>query len=220
MARATLAPRRCRLSRLLLPIVIVALAAGTAAAADTPRHLIYLHGRIIQEQQSARPRHAEYGFYELEKIVEAFRSRGFIVTTEVRPEAITVSDAADRVVEQVRRRIAAGVPPDRITVAGASMGASIALRVAARLGEPRVRFVFLGPCLSTALPAVAAEEGVPLTGRLLGVREESDIPGSECASFRNRRDARELVINTGLRHGFLYQPLPEWVEPAVEWARR
>lgn len=23
---------------------------------------------------------------------------------------------------------------------------------------------------------------------------------------------------TGLAHGFLYRPLPEWVDPVVEWA--
>jgi hypothetical protein len=31
---------------------------------------------------------------------------------------------------------------------------------------------------------------------------------------------RELVLETGLRHGFLYRPLPEWVEPVVEWSTR
>jgi hypothetical protein len=29
---------------------------------------------------------------------------------------------------------------------------------------------------------------------------------------------REILLDTGLRHGFLYRPLREWVEPVVDWA--
>ena len=32
----------------------------------------------------------------------------------------------------------------------------------------------------------------------------------------NRRQEIELKIGTG--HGILYKPLPEWVNPVVEWA--
>ncbi len=37
------------------------------------------------------------------------------------------------------------------------------------------------------------------------------------AGPRNRV-AREIVVHTGLGHGFLYRPLPEWLNPVVEWA--
>ena len=29
---------------------------------------------------------------------------------------------------------------------------------------------------------------------------------------------KEIELNTGLKHGFLYKPLAEWVEPVVRWA--
>jgi hypothetical protein len=29
---------------------------------------------------------------------------------------------------------------------------------------------------------------------------------------------REIVLRTGLGHGFLYRPLPEWMTPALAWA--
>ena len=48
---------------------------GVATNAVRSRHLIYLHGRIVQEQQSARPRHPQFGYYELEEILDAFRDR-------------------------------------------------------------------------------------------------------------------------------------------------
>jgi hypothetical protein len=31
---------------------------------------------------------------------------------------------------------------------------------------------------------------------------------------------REVAINLGLGHGFLYRPHKEWIGPAVEWAKQ
>ncbi|HYK04225.1 MAG TPA: hypothetical protein VE974_20910 [Thermoanaerobaculia bacterium] len=209
-------------------LVAALLVAGCASAqnppAAAPRHLVYLHGRIVQEQQSRRPRHLEHGYYELDEIAAALRKRGFVVSAKLRPKDATVSGAADAVVQQVRQLMRSGVPADRITVVGASMGAGIAFRVAARLQEPDVRFALLGPCLSVGAPAVAAEEGTYPSGRLLSIREESDVPSSDCPAWTGggpdaaHLRGRELVLETGLGHGFLYRPLPEWLEPVLEWA--
>src|SRR5262249_26123869 len=88
---------------------IAFLAPSGVSAAEAPRHLIYLHGRIVQEQQNSRPQHPEFGYYELEKILEAFRQRGFVVSSEIRPKANSVSQSADHVVEQVRQLLHSGV---------------------------------------------------------------------------------------------------------------
>jgi pimeloyl-ACP methyl ester carboxylesterase len=191
---------------------------------EQPRYVIYLHGRIVQEKLSARPQSPEYGFYELEQILDAFRGSGFVVTGEIRPKSASVSDSADRVVGQIRRLLSSGVPPDRITVVGASMGASIAFLASTRLENPDVRFVVLGACLSANVKALLAEEGKGPSGRLLAIREASDELSDPCPPWtgdegtQSRLRAREIVIRTGLRHGFIYRPLPEWVDPAVEWA--
>lgn len=194
-----------------------------ASAPPAPRHIIYLHGRIVQEQESARPVHPEHGPYELEAIAEAFRKRGFVVTADRRAKGTTVSDGADFVVKQVRALLDAGVPPERITVVGASMGSSIALRTAVRLQNPRLRFALISPCLSVNVRAVEEEERSYPAGRMLVVRDESDVPSATCPAWTNDParttfTARELVINTGRAHGFLYQPLPEWLEPVVAFA--
>jgi len=42
------------------------------------------------------------------------------------------------------------------------------------------------------------------------------LAGSTCSS--PSLVAREMVLNTGLSHGFFYRPLPEWVDPVVAWA--
>jgi pimeloyl-ACP methyl ester carboxylesterase len=207
----------------LAPILVLASACG-AAEAPAPRHLIYLHGRIIQEQQSARPRHPEFGDYELDAILAAFRDRGFVVSGGIRPKAASVSESADRVVEQVRGLLAAGVPPDHVTVVGASMGASIAFLAATRLQEPELRVSVLGGCLSENVRALEAEEGRGPSGRLLSIREASDELSEPCPKWEEDATpgsalrAREIVLETGLRHGFLYRPLAEWVDPVSEWA--
>ncbi len=204
---------------------LVVLAAGSVAAAESgpERHLIYLHGRIVQDQQSARPRHPRFGYYEMDAILAAFRNRGFAVSGEIRPKAATVADSADRVVAQVRRLLDSGVPADHVTVVGASMGAGIALAAAARLQQSGLRFAVLGACLSGSVRELRAQGPGPI-GHVLSIREASDALTEPCPSWKNdptrspTLEAREIVLHTGLGHGFLYGPLPEWVNPVAEWA--
>jgi 2-iminobutanoate/2-iminopropanoate deaminase len=202
---------------------IAALAASIPALAP-PRHLIYLHGRIVQQQQSDRPRHPEFGVYDLEGILAALRGKGFEVSGEIRPREASVSDSADRVVAQIRKLIASGVPADHVAVVGASMGASIALLASARLQNPDVRFGVLGACLSESVAGLAAGEGKGPIGRVLAIREASDEATASCAPWDGEPRsgpplaAREIVLRTGLDHGFLYRPIPEWVDPVAEWA--
>ncbi len=221
--------RRRRLRRVGVGLAVGAVAlavpaCGVGAEPRQPRHLIYLHGRIVQEQQSARPRHPRFGVYELEKILEAFRERGFVVSSEIRPRSASVSDAAERVVEQVRQLLESRVSAERITVVGASMGAAIALVASARLQDPDLRFGILGACMSEYVRGLLAEEGKGPRGRLLFIREASDDLVAPCPPWRDDLGssvpvvAREIVLETGLSHGFLYRPLPEWVNPVVEWA--
>jgi pimeloyl-ACP methyl ester carboxylesterase len=199
-------------------------AASRAGDAGGPRHLIYLHGRIVQERQSARPRHERFGYYEVEKILDAFRGRGFVVSGEIRPRSASVSESAARVVGQVRRLLDSGVPAERITVVGASMGASIALLASTRLQNPDVRFGILGACLSENVRELLADEKKAPSGHLLAIRDSSDDVVGPCPPWKDvpgspsRLIVREIVINTGLSHGFLYRPLPEWVDPVAQWA--
>jgi len=202
------------------------LSSSLAASASEPaaRHLIYLHGRIVQEQQSARPKHPDFGYYELDQIVETFEKRGFSVTDGIRPKAATLDESAAKVVDQVRTLLASGVPASRIAVVGGSMGAAIALRASLRLQNPAVSFSVLGACMSQSVPQLLSEYGQRPAGRILAIREKSDEtsepcpPWSDDARSRTTLSVRELVLETGLRHGFLYRPLPEWVEPVVEWS--
>lgn len=208
------------IAALLAPLALTARADETG-----PRQLIYLHGRIIQDQQIARPRHPEFGYYELEKILATFRERDFVVTGEIRPKGNSLGDSADHVVDQLRGLLAAGVPARRITVVGGSMGAAIALLTSVKLQNPDVNFCVLAACMSRSVPGLRAEHGQTPVGRILAFREASDETSEPCPAWSDGAGSqalvvREIVLHTGLRHGFLYRPLPEWVEPVVEWAKQ
>ena len=204
-------------------VLLVGWPPGVPADALGPRHLIYLHGRIVQEQQSERPRHPQFGHYEVAKILDAFRDRGFVVSGEIRPKSASMSESADRVVAQVRRLLESGVPAEHVTVVGGSMGAAIALLASARLQSPDLRFCVLGACLSESVRGLLADEGRGPSGHVLSIREASDDSTGSCPPWKSDPKslsalvAREIVLNTGLSHGFLYRPLPEWVNPVVEW---
>jgi dienelactone hydrolase len=219
-------PRLLRLfgPGLLAMTLLLGRAAPSGAVEGQPRHLIYLHGYIVQAQQDARPKHPRFGYYELRQIEDALRERGFVVHAEIRPRSASVADSADRVVQQVRHLLDSGVPAHHVSVVGASMGGTIALLASARLQEPEVRFCVLGTCLDESVRRLRANAGRGPIGHVLSIREASDEVVGECPTWSAADEsypgliAREIMVETGLSHGFLYRPLPEWVEPVVDWA--
>jgi hypothetical protein len=182
------------------------------------RYLFYLHGRIVQDQgrKAVSP---QFGSYEYDEILRSFVSEGFVVISEVRPRGAEPSAYADRIVAQIRRLMDAGVPARNITVVGASMGGSMAMLVSSHLAARDVGYVLLGSCGEGA----PTELDGSLHGDVLSIYEASDAIGRSCeAVFERSRDLgrrAEIRISTGRRHGFLYRPLPEWMAPAVRWAR-
>ena len=180
-------------------------------------YLIYLHGRIIEEQ-GERPTHPRFGVYEYREILEVFVARGFMVISERRPAGTDGTAYAAKVVDQVKRLLAAGVPPEQVTVVGFSKGGGIAIVASSLLASDRVNFVFMGAC-ATWLDS--RPEIVP-SGRILSLREASDDLAGSCGSlFLRQTDGGEhieIVVELGGGHGAFYRPHPEWIEPLVEWA--
>ena len=210
---------------LMAALLLAGVSSCAAEKAPQPYHLIYLHGRIVQMQQDPRPLHPQFGYYEYEKILDTFRKQGFVVTAGIRPRSASVSESAELVVKQVRGLLDSGVPADHIVVLGASMGAGIALLASARLQNPDLRFCVLGTCLSERVRRLAADQGKGPMGRILAIREASDEVTASCPRWDPERvrspglTAREIVLDTGDHHGFLYRPLPSWVAPVSEWVK-
>lgn len=182
-----------------------------------PRYLFYLHGYIV-EDQNTEPVHPEYGMYQYSKIRLTFKDSGFVVISEARKKNREIEPYARKVAEQIRQLLKAGVPADHITVVGASQGSWIAMLASTYVANRGVNFVLIAACAADK----EFLKTVNLHGNVLSIYERSDVAQS-CSDYRadatGIRDWKEVELNTGLKHGFLYRPLPEWVDPAVAWAR-
>jgi hypothetical protein len=202
---------------------LLLLACSTGArrsqAPDGPRVLYYLHGKIVEDlgPRGVSPR---FGAYDFPGIISALRRGGLTVVSEARPRDTDPSAYADKVVADIRRRIAAGLPPSSITVVGASKGAVIASLVSSRLADSGVRYVLMANCNDWLIRTFDPR----LSGEVLSIYETSDDVGASCAPLIERSPAvrrfQEIRLETGLGHGTVYRPLPAWVEPTLAWARR
>jgi len=208
---------------LLLLLPATAMAAGVVLSvlpkAIDPRgdYLIYLHGRIIEEE-GPRPTSPRFGVYEYRQILDTFAGRGFTVVSEARPKGTDVAAYAKKVAGQVRALLAAGVPPERIAVVGFSKGGGITLAAAALLREqPKVRFVSLAGC--------GGGRKLDLPHPILSLYDAADDLSGSCgagfsaAPARTPFEHREIVLHVGRGHGTFYRPDPAWVEPVVSWLK-
>ncbi len=184
--------------------------------ADSRKYLFYLHGKIV-EDQGAKAVSERYGAYEYDKIIEGLQAEGFNVVSEARPKDTDVEKYAEKVARQIRQLLKDGVAPENITVVGASKGAFITMLTSTYLKNKNVNFVIIAGC--------GADRGflklVNLHGNILSIYEKSDGPGS-CQAFfddatgLNKR--KEIRLETGLAHGFIYKPMREWLIPMLDWA--
>ena len=186
------------------------------------RYLFYLHAKIVEDEglPASSPEHGEYQYGA---ILDRLASFGFVVVSEVRPKDASSGAYAQRIAAQVDSLLGAGVPPDHVTVVGASKGAYIAALVSHRVPAPGVRYVILSMCDAETV-AYMIEQGTDLHGEVLALRDAADTPdlvGSCEGLFTFSREIGrhdELVVEVGTGHGILYQPLDAWVLPAVQWA--
>lgn len=198
--------------------LLVALAALLPLPTPTPppRYIIYLHGRII-EDQGRRPTSADFGTYEYDAILDTLRRAGFVVLSDQRPPRTNSDSFATHVVAQVDSLLGAGVAPGAITVAGFSKGGWIAILASARIRHPDISYVFMGACGPWAF-----EPSLHITGRVLSLYEASDSLGISCEPLFAHRAAgtrtRELRLRIGGGHGAFFRPDDTWLRPVMAWA--
>ncbi len=192
-----------------------------AAQVATGQVVFYLHGRILEVQgPHAVDSVNGYGAYEYTKILNTFRKKGFTVISEVRGKNTQPVSYARKVVRQIDSLLNKGVDPGTITVIGASKGALIAMLTSSMLKNRQVNFVFLAACNHYTFGRFPE---LKFYGNILSVYEESDRIGRSCAGFKARSKEtishyKEIELHTGMKHGFLFKPLPQWVQPALQWA--
>jgi hypothetical protein len=181
------------------------------------RYLFYLHGAIV-EDKGLRPEHPTFGVYEYEAILDTLAARGLVVISEARKPGTNVYVYARKVMVQIDGLLAAGVLPDHISVGGHSKGGAIAIRVCSMLQNERMNFIFLASCFAGTF----TPPGPDLCGRVLSIYEASDELAGSCQRAFDMATRpliyHEIELQTGEGHGAFYRPIPEWIDPLVEWA--
>lgn len=189
------------------------------SSAASKKYVFYLHGAIL-EGENVSAKGEIFTQYQYAEILSAFRDAGFEVISEVRSADATVTGYARKVADQIQKLITEGTPANYITVVGGSKGALIAMYVCTYLKNREVNFVFLAACNDGNF---RANPDVRFHGNVLSIYEESDGIGESCLAFQKRSAEsishyKEIELNTGLGHQFLWKPLPEWINPSVAWA--
>lgn len=212
---------------LILFLIGISLTNGQTITESVPekvdksrQYLIYLHGGIVQDL-GADAVSEDFGKYEYYKILDAFKDQGFNVISEVRPKETEITAYAEKLAEQIKLLKMRGVKDKNIVVVGASLGAYMTIEAADLLKLKKVRYVLIGLCSEYAVKRYEKYKG-ELLGNFLSIYEESDQKGA-CQSIFQPLNAKakfkEIKINTGKGHGFLFKPDKEWVKPLVEWIK-
>jgi len=208
----------------LIFLLVSALSCSQQVLKDVPaapdkqtKYLFYLHGRLI-ENQGIRPTDPRYGVYEYEDILKTFAAKGFTVISEARPRDTDVNQYAEKVKGQIQTLLKAGVPPQHITVLGASKGALIAMRVSTVVRNNNVNFVIMSNCNDR----VDQNFNIDLHGNVLSIYDMNDEFGRTCQKFFAKATGlgkhNEVVLKIGTGHAVLYRPMKEWVDLVVDWA--
>ena len=180
------------------------------------KHIFYLHGRII-EIQGKDAYSEDFGKYEFDSIVSAIKVRNSFVHHEIRNENVNPHDYAMYISMQIDRLVNNGAKPIDITVVGASKGAIIAANIS-NMNTNSINYVLLAGNNDYQ----ETNNDWKFHGQVLCIYELSDkIAGKNYEYWKNKENFttkfEQIEINTNLGHGFLYKPLPIWIEPTKKW---
>jgi len=196
------------------------------AISPSAKYIFFLHGKIA-EKHGPNGIHPCFGIYDYHGIVKSFTNLGFKVISEIRPEGTKLDKYAKKVARQIKTLLTNGIPPEQITVAGFSKGATIALLVSSKLRNPGVNFVVMGVCGHNGARVrkhynKLIDQSVQfMQGRFLSIY---DVFDKKCeVSQRILKNAsanvifKEIVLKNGLGHSLFYRPRRDWIEPVAEW---
>lgn len=184
-------------------------------------YIFYFHNKFAEEN-SLETKHPEYGKVEYREIIESFQKEGFIVLSKKRKANTDVQEYAQKIVPQIDSLLNIGVKPNHITVIGTSKGGYIAQYVSTFIANPDINFVFVG-CYDKN--DVKNYPEINFCGNILTIYEKSDAFGVSAMERKKTsklkiNQFKEIELNTGLKHGFLFKQLKEWIEPCKMWAKR
>ena len=147
---------------------------------------------------------------------------GFIVLSEKRIKNTDTKKYAEKIVSQIDSLIKTGVKPNHITIVGTSKGGYIAQYVSTFAKNPNLNFVFIGSFQESDINNYPE---INFCGNILTIYEKTDVFGVTAIKRKETsklkiNQFKEIELNTGLKHGFLYIASDEWIKPCKMWAKR
>lgn len=203
----------------LISFVVTAILLLASTGSYATSYIFFLHNKFVEEYPTEAV-HPQFGKCDYFGILTALKRGGNTVISEIRPKNTDARIYAGKVKHQIDSLMQMGIKASEITVIGTSKGGYIAREVSMLLKNKEVAYVFIGCCSD-------GETGSPSAtyyGHILSIYEQSDAFHSCGAvvgkAVGNVPHFKEIALNTGLSHGFLFRPLDEWVKPALLWAQR
>jgi hypothetical protein len=183
------------------------------------RYVFYLHGGVVtvRGDMAINESVPEWGPYEYSRILDSLKARRVHVISEIRKEKVSDSVYVQKIAAQIDSLLKRRVPAQNILVLGASAGNNIALGVSDKMKNPKLRFVHMGGCWPDTWKDYTK---LDLTGHFLSLIEKTDPHGTCSKVFENRphmKSYREITLNTGLSHGFIYKGYDAWINPVFDW---
>ena len=199
-----------------------------AQSGPIEKYTFFLHNAFL-ETNDLNAAHPDYGRVEYEEVLQKFRDNNFTVISEKRNGNVNAVAYAQRVNGQVDSLIGLGVNPGHVTIVGTSKGGYIAQYVSTIAHNRELNFVFVGSFRETCLSCLGRQgdmEQLPdlnWCGNILNIYEKSDPAGNyaisrKLASCCGIEQYKDVELNTGLRHGFLFKAMDEWIVPVMNWA--
>ncbi len=183
------------------------------------RFLFFLHNRFLEEHD-LQDLHPEFGRTEYVEIISEFKKSDLNVISEKRTENVNVRDYAMIIVTQIDSLLKHGIHAKNITIVGTSKGGYIAQYVSTIANNPELNFVFIASFQNSDIQNIPE---INYCGNILTIYEQSDLFGvSAVPRVKNStcriNNFKEIELNTGMGHGFLFKPLEAWIQPTIKWA--
>ncbi|MBC9796899.1 alpha/beta hydrolase [Sinomicrobium weinanense] len=182
--------------------------------------IFFLHNRF-PEEHNLNEAHPEYGRTEYDAIIREFKNNGFTVISEIRQGNVNARDYALGITRQIDSLLEKGVKPGNISIIGTSKGGYIAQYVSTFMQNPDLNFVFIACFTDSDMQNIP---DINFCGNILTIYEKTDPFGVSAVKRKEASSCKiphfkEIELNTGMRHGFLFKPLKVWMGPAIQWSK-
>ena len=182
-------------------------------------YVFFLHNKFL-ETHALDEAHPQYGIPEYQSILKKLKTENSVIISEKKKAYTDPQLYAKKIITQIDSLHGKGIPFNRISVVGTSQGGYIAQYVSYFSKNPKLKFVIIGSSFKN--DSMNLNKNFKLYGKILSITEKSDTD-SELLSKQKRysnsniKYFKELVLNTGLSHGFLFKALDDWILPTKEW---